>query len=174
MILVRRLIAVIDLFASTESVTQRAMIIAKQTGAILHFVTLFDHMNGCEWEATGSSQEQFERIERELMLRLQHHVAQTGRTDIPCKVLTGHPGEAMAVLAKEWQADLILADLDTARVIQNGWIPCFHPVTQLPCRLQVVSVEEDPLLSYLTRWLSFFGMFRKNSKVSKNVLAHKN
>ncbi|MBF0295339.1 MAG: universal stress protein [Magnetococcales bacterium] len=141
----RRIIAVIDLFDANEEVTGAALRLARESGAQSRFVTLFDHLD----TPSSSPEERFRENAEALRERLRRHVGLSSEQVTDCTVITGHPGEELGRMASDWGADLILADHDTARVIQNGWVPHFHPVTPLPCKVHVVLSQRNP--SWMTR-----------------------
>ncbi|MBF0178570.1 MAG: universal stress protein [Magnetococcales bacterium] len=142
----RRIIAVIDLFDANEEVTGTALRLARESGAQSRFVTLFDHLD----TPASSPEDRFREHAEALRDRLRRHVGQSSDQEADCAVITGHPGEELGRMATAWGADLILADHDTARVIQNGWVPHFHPVTPLPCKVHVVSSQRSH--SWMTRF----------------------
>ena len=151
----RRIIAVVDLFSPGSKTGRVAIATAGKHLAELHFVALFDHLDDVTLGGASklSPQERFRHTEMELLKRLRQHTASMGVHDATCTVLTGHPGEELSRMAQQWRADLIMADRVTARTIHNSWIPWFHTVTSLPCRLQVIAEERKNLWMYVAHWL---------------------
>ncbi|MBF0416790.1 MAG: universal stress protein [Magnetococcales bacterium] len=139
----QRIIAVIDLFDPHEQVVRLASHKRRMEGVEVRFVTLFDHLtwrqdDGCEISST----ERFRQSEHALLERLQHDLRRCGVQDPDCQVISGSPSSELSLMAKAWGCDLILTDWDTARVLQNGWVPYFQTVTPMPCPIH--RVMPDP------------------------------
>ncbi|MEO5348741.1 MAG: universal stress protein [Magnetococcus sp. YQC-3] len=150
-----RIIAVVDLFSGGGEVIRVAIETAKRHAASLRLVTLFEHLEGSPGQGGGelSPEGRFCRNEAELQERLLRQATLMGAVGAECTVLTGHPGEALGGVASQWGADLILADRETARTIHNGWVPFFHGITPLPCKLVIVQRERTNLANRLLRLL---------------------
>ncbi|MBF0629236.1 MAG: universal stress protein [Magnetococcales bacterium] len=138
-----RILAVLDLCAHPQPVIAAALERARQPGAELRFVTLFDHAAAPRTPGLSSG-EQFRMAETTLLHQLEHQVARIGAGKWPCTLLSGHPTEEITALASQWHATLIVSDADTARTLASGWFPWQYRPTPLPCPLQVVQTP-NPL-----------------------------
>lgn len=139
----QHIIAVIDLFDSTEEVTRVSRSMVYRDSTAVRFVALFDHLRDSSHSSAEhlSSEERFRKCEMELLQQLKDHLRKKGMPEAECFVLTGPPAEELGQMARQWGADLILTDQHTARTIYNSWTPFFQALTPLPCRIQVVTPE---------------------------------
>ncbi|MBF0342045.1 MAG: hypothetical protein HQL95_13940 [Magnetococcales bacterium] len=133
-------IAVVDLQAQPAAISRAALAWSRQYQATLLLVAIL------EYDTL--------RQESALLEQLQRHAATLGATTACCQVLSGPPTQALAALAIGQGATLILADLATARLLQNSWFPWQQPVTPLPCPLQVIELPlRFTLLTHLAGFL---------------------
>ncbi|MBF0109418.1 MAG: universal stress protein [Magnetococcales bacterium] len=152
-----RIIAVVDLFSPECVVAEVAWATVRRHGGEMIFFAMFDHLSHVPDEShiASSSSERFVRIEAFLLERLKQHVASRGIHDVSCAILSGNPGEELNRIARDWGADLIMADRNTARVLHNGWVPFLSSLTPLPCKIHIVPPERKGRMS---RVLHLLGM----------------